>query len=349
MQATLTEEQQLIAESAERMALDGRKRAQGVLMGEPWPAEPDGTLLDDWSGLGIPENRGGAGGGLVDVALVLKALAETLTPNRFATRAMALQVTLSAGLPLDSDPVTPLDCCLAVSESDTGPLGPFACRQVKGVLRGQKIGVPHGADSKLAVVVLDGDEVALAIPNHRQSTTAADLLNPTARLDFDNVRALAVGTGAKEGLRRATALLAAELCGIARGAVTLAAEYANARVQFGKPIGAFQGVAHQLADALVAAETAWSLTLYACWALDKQTVDAGKAVHTAKARASEAAVFAAERCLQIHGGMGMTWEAAPHLYLRRALAASAWLGGAHWHRCHVGRALLAQVRERERS
>ncbi len=80
--------------------------------------------------------------------------------------------------------------------------------------------------------------------------------------------------------------------------------------------------------------------MYACWALDNGADDANHAVHAAKARASEAAVFSAERALQVHGGMGMTWEAPPHLYLRRALLGSALLGAPHWHRRHVGAALL---------
>lgn len=131
--------------------------------------------------------------------------------------------------------------------------------------------------------------------------------------------------------------------GVGRGAVELAAGYANERQQFGQPIGRFQGVAHQLADALVAVENAWSLVLYAAWAVDADDADAARAVALAKASASEAAVFAAERATQVHGGIGITWEAMPHVYLRRAVAGATALGDAAWHRAAVGRALVDAV------
>jgi alkylation response protein AidB-like acyl-CoA dehydrogenase len=89
-------------------------------------------------------------------------------------------------------------------------------------------------------------------------------------------------------------------------------------------------------------ETAWSLTLYACWAVEAAAPDAARAVHAAKACAGDAAVFAAERALQTHGGIGMTWEADPHLFLRRALVGAAWLGTSAWHRQQLGAAVLAR-------
>ncbi len=346
MGATLTEQQRLIVESAERMAADGRSSAQKRLQDGSWPAEPDNALLSDWSGLGIPESKGGNGGGLLDLALVIKTLAGALAPNRFTSHVAAMQVADAAGLSLGGALHGTERWCLATSEPDTDPQGPFRCRMNNGMLAGRKTGVPDGYAADAAVVILADDAVAVAEPSGRHRLTSANPLNDTADLDFDDVKPKQFGPGSALGMLRATVLVAADLCGLARGAVDLGAEYAQDRVQFGKPIGAFQGVAHQLADALVAAETAWSLTLYACWALDNATPDAAKAIHAAKARASEAAIFSAERALHVHGGMGMTWEAVPHLYLRRALAASAWLGGPHWHRRRVGTTLLEQHRNK---
>ena len=140
---------------------------------------------------------------------------------------------------------------------------------------------------------------------------------------------------------RATVALAAEQVGVGRGALDLAVEYAKTREQFGQPIGRFQGVAHQLADAFVGLELGWSLVLYACWAVDDGRPDAAAAVHRAKAKAGEAAVFAAERGMQVHGGIGITWEADPHLFLRRAVADDAWLGTARRHRRDLGAARVA--------
>jgi alkylation response protein AidB-like acyl-CoA dehydrogenase len=167
-------------------------------------------------------------------------------------------------------------------------------------------------------------------------------LSQNADLTFDGVSANDA-QGAADGIHRAMVIVAAELCGAARGALAIGADYASERIQFGRPIGSFQGVAHQLAEAYAGLEGAWSLTIYAAWALDYAHTDAAKHVYLAKSRAAEAAVFAAERVLQVHGGMGMTWEATPHLFLRRALSRSAWLGGAAWHRRAAGAAVLRNL------
>ena len=340
MRAVLDEQQQLVVDAAERMAVDGIAAAQAALAGNSWPEEPDRTLMTDWTGLGIDESSGGDGGSLVDLALVVRALAITLMPTRYTSHVIALQAAHGAGLPLAQGLAGEHCWCLAVSEPGVNPFGPFATEISDGQLRGRKTGVPFGAIADYAVVALADQGMALAQPGRRNTGLAADPLAQGADLTFENAPVAAVASGARAGLLRASALLAADLCGLAQGAVNTGAEYALDRVQFGKPIGAFQGVAHQLADALVATETAWSLTLYACWAIDTGHSNAEKAVHAAKAKAAEAAVFSAERALQVHGGMGMSWEAAPHLFLRRALVRAAWLGGAHWHRRQVGSILL---------
>jgi alkylation response protein AidB-like acyl-CoA dehydrogenase len=195
------------------------------------------------------------------------------------------------------------------------------------------------------VAVCDIDTVAvLGIPGASAEDAAFDLTRPAATLDLAPAAVAGLGGGARAGLLRALPMLAAELVGVGRGAVELAAAYARDREQFGTPIGRFQGVAHQLADALVAVEEAWSLTLYSAWAVDAGDAGAARAVHVAKAAASEAAVFATERCTQVHGGIGITWEALPHVYLRRAVSGATWLGDAAWHRQRVGADLLAAIR-----
>jgi alkylation response protein AidB-like acyl-CoA dehydrogenase len=343
MRAVLGEEQELVVETARRMAANGLAAAQAVLAGGVWPAEPDRSLMADWTGLGIPEEQGGSGGSLVDLALVVRELACTLTPNRYIGHMMALQAAIGAGLPVADGLDGSQSWCLAVSEAAAQPFGPFSATLAGGKVCGRKPGVPFGAVADLAVAALNGNQLALVRPDARQAVLAADVTAQCADLVFENASALAVGQAAVNGLLRASAVLAADLCGVAQGAINQGVAYAGNRFQFGKPIGAFQGVAYQLADALVGAETAWSLTLYACWAIDTGNPDAAKAVHAAKARAAEAAVFAAERALHVHGGMGMTWEAPPHLFLRRALARGAWLGGTHWHRRQVGAALLKRA------
>ncbi|MGB0100083.1 MAG: acyl-CoA dehydrogenase family protein, partial [Nocardioides sp.] len=146
---------------------------------------------------------------------------------------------------------------------------------------------------------------------------------------------------AGRGAQRAALVVAAELCGVAQGAVDLAAGHARTRRQFDRVIGSFQGVAFQLADAAVARKAAWDLTLHAAWAVEQDRPEAEAQVHAACWSAGRAAVFAAERCIQVHGGMGITREADPHLYLRRAMVLDASLGAGSWHRRRSGELRVA--------
>ncbi|SKB06151.1 acyl-CoA dehydrogenase family protein [Aeromicrobium choanae] len=127
----------------------------------------------------------------------------------------------------------------------------------------------------------------------------------------------------------ALAALSADLVGVMRGAVELARDYATVREQYGSPIGAFQSVQHLIADAHVATEGAYSLTLHAAWAADALEPSAALlAAREAKAYASRAARSVCETAIQVHGGIGNTWECMAHVYLRRALHSSDILGGA---------------------
>jgi alkylation response protein AidB-like acyl-CoA dehydrogenase len=144
-----------------------------------------------------------------------------------------------------------------------------------------------------------------------------------------------------------TVLLAASLLGDAEAALAQTNEYAKQRVQFGRPIGSFQAVSHRLADVLVAIEIGRSLCYAACLHLDESRADAHVFVSAAKAWMSETAVDAAEAALQLHGGVGYTWELDVHLHLRRARANAVSLGDAAWHRERIARHLAARYPSRE--
>jgi len=132
-------------------------------------------------------------------------------------------------------------------------------------------------------------------------------------------------------LARATVALAAEMVGTARRLFDMTLTYAKERIQFDVPIGSFQAVQHKLADMSLDVERAWSATYYAAMALDAADDDRARAVHVAKAAAGEAAVRAAKDGIQIHGGIGFTWEHDLHLFIRRAYGAAALLGPTAWH------------------
>ena len=338
MKATFTDEQRALADTIRDVAGKGRIDARALLDGhQPGNALTD-TLFGGFAGVGIPEDAGGLGGGLVDVAIVLEGLGRTVAPTPFVSHVLALQGAYGAGLDVGDAVAGDQRWALAVEERDRDLADPAT--SLDGArLTGNKVAVRDGSDCTAAIVVAAGDMVALAVPAQRSERAGLDRSRPLADLRFDG-EVDAVGNGAAGGVLRATAGLAAEQVGVGRGAVDLAVEYAKTREQFGQSIGRFQGVAHQLADAFVGLELAWSLVLYACWAVDDGHPEATSAVHRAKAKAGEAAVFACERAMQVHGGIGITWEADPHLYLRRAVADDAWLGPARRHRRWLGKRLV---------
>jgi alkylation response protein AidB-like acyl-CoA dehydrogenase len=133
----------------------------------------------------------------------------------------------------------------------------------------------------------------------------------------------------------ASVALAAEMCGGAQRVLDMTVEYAKLRVTFGKPIGSYQGVKHKCADMLVEIENAKSLTYYAAWAIDEGASDAPLAVSMAKAAASDASRKVSNAGIQLHGGIGMTWEHDLHLYMKRAKASEVAFGDATWHRERV--------------
>ena len=134
---------------------------------------------------------------------------------------------------------------------------------------------------------------------------------------------------------RATVALCAEMCGGAQKVLEMTTEYAKIRVAFGKPIGTYQGVKHKAADMLVDVENAKSLTYYAAWAMDENAPEAGLAASMAKAYASDAYRKVAGTGIQLHGGIGFTWEHDLHLYFKRAKSSEFTFGDATYHRERV--------------
>jgi alkylation response protein AidB-like acyl-CoA dehydrogenase len=141
--------------------------------------------------------------------------------------------------------------------------------------------------------------------------------------------------------RRLLAALALEAVGIGSKAVELAIAYAKEREQFGKRIGTYQAVAHSLVDGYVAVELARSLAYWAAWAVDTGDPQADMAVAAAKSQAAEAAVLACEKSIQVHGGIGFTWEHPLHRYYKRALWLEGAAGYGREHRAEIAESLLS--------
>jgi alkylation response protein AidB-like acyl-CoA dehydrogenase len=143
----------------------------------------------------------------------------------------------------------------------------------------------------------------------------------------------------KRALEWATAGLCAEMIGGGQKVLETSTEYAKTRQQFGKPIGIYQAVSHKLADMLVQSESAKSATYYAAWTVDADAPDRSLASSMAKAYVSDAYKKIAGDGIQVHGGIGFTWEHDLHLYLKRAKASEVTLGDATYHRELVAQAL----------
>lgn len=327
MRATFTQDQLDIAKTVSSLAEGGVGQARQALDGG-WTAPPtDATLIRDFGLLGVPESAGGIDSSLIDLLVAVEALGEQVAPSRFPSHAAAIQLALGTGM-LPADVLEGRRVLTAAVDAPGHP--GWADRSGSDLL--VRTLVPYAAEAD-AVVGLSAHGVWISEPAgivRRQS------FDPSVPLD-DVTLAVSdhpAPTGA--GVQRATLVRAAELCGVAQGATDLAAGYARTREQFGRVIGSFQAVAFQLAEAATLRKAAWDLTLYAAWAVEQNRPEAAGQVHAAKAAAGKAAVFAAERCIQVHGGMGITMEADPHLYLRRAFVLDALSGRGSWHRRRAG-------------
>jgi hypothetical protein len=313
MQAVLTPEQEMIADTLQRLAAGGPQRARAVLNGQPPSGGPTDELMASWSLLGLPEAAGGTGD-MVGAALLAEALGQAIEPGPFLAHFLALHALAGSGAGL-----TAIGAGAVAALVDGGGIG-----------RG-------GAIDWL--VVCAEDRVRLARPAGAVAVAGIDPCCPLARHTAGATLAEAADGG--KGRARVRVLLAAEACGVGRGALALAADYARTREQFGRPIGAYQAIAHRLAQAMADLEAAWSLVLHAAWAVDDDPAAADLAAAMAKAAAGDAAIQAAEACVQTHGGMGITREADPHLYLKRALAIDARFGRSAALHAEVGAARLA--------
>jgi alkylation response protein AidB-like acyl-CoA dehydrogenase len=188
------------------------------------------------------------------------------------------------------------------------------------------------------VAVVDAGPTVRVVPASETSCRLVETVDWSRRL-FEVDTAAAASTAPQPldraaldaVLRRATVALAAEMVGTARRIFDMTLEYAKERKQFDVPIGSFQAIQHKLADVSLAIERADSATVYAAMTLDDQDADAPRATHVAKAAAGTAATRAAKDGIQVHGGIGYTWEHDLHLFLRRAYGSEYWLGTTAWH------------------
>jgi alkylation response protein AidB-like acyl-CoA dehydrogenase len=323
-----------------------------------------------WTALGIPEEYGGAGT-FLDLIVVLEECGRALLPGPFfATMGLAVPALLEAGTAAQKK-----EALGAIAEGKaratlafTEPSGRWdaggvtlAAKPAGGGWRldGVKLFVPDAAGADYTVVAArtrgEGEEgISLFLIKGRpkgMTVTELQTLDMTRRwneIRFDGVEVDGDSLmGAphkgwpplKRSLEWATAALCAEMVGGTQKVLESSTEYAKTRHQFGKPIGIYQAVSHKLADMLVLTESGRSATYYAAWAVEADAPDRSLASSMAKAYVSDAYRKVAGDGIQVHGGIGFTWEHDLHLYFKRAKASEVTLGDATYHRELVAQAL----------
>jgi len=317
-----------------------------------------------WPAAAIPESYGGAGMGAVELCALMEPMGEALLcAPFFASACLAASALLACGSEAQKRAHLPGiasgECIAALGfSSDSGRWDAGAvqlCFRPDGgdaILAGTPRRVAgHCADLLLLAARAEGSRSAegislFAVPADaegiaRERLPTMDATRCLAALRLDEVRVPASARlgeaefawpGLERALQRAAVALAAEQVGGAARCLQLAVAHARQRVQFGKPIGAFQALKHKMADMMVQVETARSATYYAACVADDDPAALPAASAMAKAAASDAYTFCAGQALQIFGGVGFTWEYDLHLYFKRARSSAVLLGDSAWHR-----------------
>lgn len=296
-------------------------------------------------GIALPEEYGGSGGGPVELAIVLEEMGRVLLPSPFfATVALAGQAVAVSGddaaksrwLPGIAD--GSLTATLAIAE-ESGSWRPedLATTAGDGTVSGTKMFVVDGHTADLLLVVARTGLFAVEGNAAGVTRTRLDTLDPTrrlARIDLDSAPAVRVGGEfPRKALELAVVALAAEQVGGAQACLDAAVEYAKIRVQFDRPIGSFQAIKHKCADMLLAVEGARSAAHHAASVTDSAELPVAAAL--AAAYCSVAFTHVAKENIQIHGGIGYTWEHDAHLYLKRAKSSEQLFGAPAAHRVRL--------------
>jgi alkylation response protein AidB-like acyl-CoA dehydrogenase len=349
MQFGLTESQGFLKESARQFfagECPGAEVRRLMETDTAYDAALWSKLTDQgYTGIIFPEEYGGVGLGKVELMLLLEEAGRALLPGPFfSTVVLAGSVLDAVSTPANKKKyLAPI--CRGEARATVAILEASASwnpRNVQlsaanGKLTGEKLFVSDAAVADFLVVVARNG-VFVADSKARglkvSPMSGMDLTRKLYIVEFTNTPAEEIGS--PKDLPRAfdvaTAALAAELVGGMQRTLEITVEYAKTRKQFGKPIGMFQAVQHQCADMYLETESARSAVYYAGWALEENSPDAANAVSIAKMYASDAGRTVGNRGIQIHGGMGFTWENDLHLYYRRAKASETAFGDAMFHR-----------------
>lgn len=334
MDFDLSKPQKLLKESArDLLARECKHDRVRALMDSETAFDPalwQAIADQGWTGLVIPEAYGGLGLGVVELAAVAEEIGRECMPGPFLATLFA----------------SALIARLGTEEQKARYLEPIAAGQWKATVARLDEGGDFVLDAGVADLILCVTPTGI-VPVERgaeglsiRRTPSIDETRKLCSVSFDGaerdvIRYDAAGLGAAIDL--ATVALCAEMVGGMQWVLDTAVEYAKTRQQFGRPIGSFQAVQHQCADMLLLTESARSATYYAAWALTESDPSAEVAVSVAKAWCSDGFREVCNRGIQIHGGIGFTWEHNLHIYFRRSKASETLFGDAAFHRERIAR------------
>jgi alkylation response protein AidB-like acyl-CoA dehydrogenase len=313
-----------------------------------------------WQGMAIPEQHGGAGFSFLETFVLLEEMGRSLYPSPFfSTVVLGTPAVLEAGSDEQKGAILPAvasgDLTLALAFTEPNGLwtepGVEATARLEGndwMVDGTKSFVLDGHTAGTLVVaartpvgvslfLVDGQAEGLA----RRRLETMDMTRKQAEVQLSSVRGDLLGEEGKgwdvleSVLQRAVVGLAGEQVGGAQTCLDSAVDYAKVRHQFGRPIGSFQAIKHKCADMLVQVESAKSAAYYAAWAATADEAELALAAPLAKSYCSEAYFFCAAENIQIHGGIGFTWEHDAHLYFKRAKSSELLFGDPAFHRASL--------------
>lgn len=355
MQFEFSEEQESLRTQARRF-LDrecSSRVVRGVLESDrPFDEKLWRAIADmGWTAGALPEEYGGIGAGYLELCVIAEEMGRALAPVPFSSSVyLATEALMRGGNSAQKQAwltklvSTEAIGVLALGEGASGASWDRceATVQRSGangfLLTGVKWPVADGMAATIAIVPAKGaDGLGLYLVEldqvgvQRTPEPSLDESRPQARIYFKDAIAEKLGNSSAETLQdvinRAAVLFAFEQLGVADASLKMAVAYAKERFAFGRPIGSFQAIKHKLADMYAELELARSNCYYAAWALSTDDAALAEAAACARLSVSRAAFFCTKECIQIHGGIGFTWELDAHLFYRRSKLLSGVIGG----------------------
>ena len=360
---------QLLLKNSARAFLDEHCKPTAVRLLWDDPRGESDTMWKEmaqlgWLGLSLPEVYGGSGLGMVESAILLEELGRAAYPGPYWPTVLAAAAIEAAGADAQKkrwlsaiatgDARATLALLDADLDWDPAAMTARAEKTPRGwALSGTKRFVPWAHVANVLLIparALEGPTLFLVDPSAAglklSPVQGMDLSTRWVQIDMDKVPAAAdavLGTPGQAApllsslVRRGAVGAAAEMLGASRRCLDMAVGYAKVREQFGQPIGSFQAIRHKCAEMLLEVENSHAAVYYAAWALDAKAEDGELAASVAKAYVGDAARKVCGEAIQVHGGIGFTWEYDLHIYFKRAKALEPMYGDADYHREQIVR------------